>query len=291
MSDDKPKKKRFEGLIQFKDGLRQTIVCLQASMEFRFASSLQSELIRKLDDNSNLMHHLLFAEQTQKIGQIDSVEQIQPHHLLTQIYQLQGDNLRQELSGSMGGPAHLSIWLDPSDHLITSYFFRLVSLACNSSDIFDLKNCLTWGSLLYSKSSVTREAIDEFILECIQTYGFCQDRIEIMQTFINNLSPSLQTLTSIHLIADGSYIGLLIEGKTGTEFQAHLPALIQNLASSNAHTIAINSSTAPNLPSQFVMLTPLRIPNRTMSPFALKGLVLINRCPALPPLQKTKMAG
>ncbi len=290
MSEDKPKKKRFEGLIQFKEALRQTIVCLQASMEDRFASSLQSELVRRLDENPDHTHHLLFSS-SGCIAKVDEVRQMTDQHLLARIYQQQSEDLRSELKYSTKDAAHITLWLDPADPLITSYFFRLVSLACSGKDNFDLKDCLSWGSIIQSQATQTAEAVEDFVKNCSKQYGFSWDRTAIMLSFVQRLCGFLQSYESIHLVGDGSYIGLLIEGKPKTDVAQNLQATIDQLAASDAHTIAINIAADPEACTQFVMLMPIRLQSKAVSPSLLKGFVLLNNVCRKPKTQKSKLAG
>ncbi|HET9237542.1 MAG TPA: hypothetical protein VFO10_09845 [Oligoflexus sp.] len=290
MSDEKPKKKRFEGLIQFKEALRQTIVCLQASMEDRFASSLQSELVRRLDENTEQMHHLLFAT-AGAVGKIDDSKQMTDQHLLARIYQQQTEDLKTELNCTQPDPAHITVWLDPADPLITSYLFRLISLACSASESFDLKDCLAWGSVLRSQAISDQAAAEAFVKNCSQQYGFSWDRSEIMLGFVQALGSLLQTCDSIHLVADGSYVGLLIEGKTKASLPEHLQEAMAKLASSDAHTLAINCPADPQASTQFAMLMPIRLQSKAVCPSPLKGFVVLQSVRRKPNTQKNKLAG
>lgn len=289
MSEDKPKKKRFEGLIQFKEALRQTIVCLQASMEDRFASSLQSDLVRRLDENTEQMHHLLFATKG-GLGKVNDSQQMTDQHLLARIYQQQTEDLKTELNCTQPDPAHISVWLDPADPLITSYFFRLVSLACNGQDSFNLKDCLSWGSVLRSESITDENAAEAFVKSCSEQYGFSWDRTGIMLGFVTALSGLLQSCAGVHLVADGSYIGLMIEGKPKASLPQNLAASMQKLASCDAHTLAINCSDDPDVCTQFAMLMPIRLQSKAMCPSQLKGFVVLNNVRRKPNTQKNKLA-
>lgn len=289
MSEDKPKKKRFEGLIQFKEALRQTIVCLQASMEDRFASSLQSDLVRQLDENTDQMHHLLFSTQG-CVGQVSASQQLTEQHLLARIYQQQTEDLRSELHCPQKDPAHITLWLDPADPLVTNYFFRLVSLACNGRETFDLKDCLAWGSVLNSLAIQNLEAAEVFVKNCSAQYGFSWDRSGIMLGFVQALGPLLQSCDSIHLVADGSYIGLLIEGKPKAALPQNLQATMEQLATSDAHTIAINCAANAESCTQFAMLMPIRLPSKAMCPSMLKGFIVLNNIRSKPNTQKSKLA-
>lgn len=290
MSDEKPKKKRFEGLIQFKEALRQTIVCLQASMEDRFASSLQSELVRRLDENTEQMHHLLFAT-SGVVGKVDESQQMTEQHLLARIYQQQSEDLRTELTCTQSDPAHITVWLDPADPLVTSYFFRLISLACNGTDAFDLKDCLAWGSVLRSQAIQDQQAAEDFVKNCSAQYGFSWDRTGIMLGFVQAISGLLQTCDSIHLVADGSYVGLLIEGKTIACLPQNLQVTVNKLASTDAHTIAINCAADASASTQFAMLMPIRLQSKAVCASLLKGFVVLNNIRRKPNTQKNKLAG
>ncbi len=289
MSEDKPKKKRFEGLIQFKEALRQTIVCLQASMEDRFASSLQSDLVRQLDENPDQMHHLLFSTQG-CVGQVDESKQLTEQHLLARIYQQQTEDLRTELHCPQKDPAHFTLWLDPADPLVTNYFFRLVSLACNGAKTFDLKDCLAWGSVLRSLAIQNLGTAEDFVKNCSTEYGFSWDRCNIMLGFVQALEPLLQSCESIHLVADGSYIGLLIEGKPKAALPQNLQNTMEQLAKSDAHTIAINCTAEAEACTQFAMLMPIRLPSKATCPSMLKGFIVLNNIRSKPNTQKSKLA-
>lgn len=277
MSEDKPKKKRFEGLIQFKEALRQTIVCLQASMEDRFAHSLQSAWIRRLDENSELAYHLLFAMGREGVGTIDDASQLEAKHLVARIYQQQTDDLKSEIRWHGAIEPHISLWLDPADPLITSYFFRLVSLACNeTSCAFDLKQCLAWGGMLRSAQARTADEARTFIHDCSKAYGLSADRVATMESFLNHLAALVSGYDSVHLIADGSYIGFVVEGRPDFELPASGQPAIDRLLKTDAHTIAINCEGVTHGKCQFAMLTPIRIQSKSVGPMPLKGFILLH---------------
>jgi hypothetical protein len=276
MSDDKPKKKRFEGLIQFREALRQSLVCLQASLDQRFATALQSKLLHNLNENPDQAFHLLLSSQG-AIGQVDELEQITDRHLLIRIYQQQAEDLSSEITLSNSDPAQIRAWLDPTDSMVSSYFFRLASLACNNAIEFDLKHCLAWGSTLKTRPVNSGAEIEAFLSEYGQKFGLSPERSRIMREFVQALSPLLSSLKQIHLMGDGAYVGLLLEGFASEGLGKVLPNFLAQLKNSGAHTLAINIPEDPKQAIQFAMLVPVRPAGKSLRVHPLRGLIILDR--------------
>lgn len=290
MSEEKPVKKRFEGLIHFKGALRQAVVCLQASLETRFICGVQSELIRNLDKNTSSMHYLLFAEENFPANTVDSEQQLAAHHVLTRIYQQQNEDLCQEINCTSLDSTKISAWIDPNDPLVTHYLFRLISMVCHNQAAFDLKTCQAWGSLLQAETSAPHESAETFIRTCSLGYGFSAERTQILLSFAQALAALVKNIENIYLLADGTSMSLLIEAHPIDNFLTQLPNSIPQLANSGAHTIAINFPSDPNACTQFIVTTPVRLANKSISPFTLKGLVFLHKISNLSHPQKLKLS-
>lgn len=289
MSDDKFKKKRFEGLIHFREALRQSIVCLQASMGDRFAHSLQSELVRTLDESAPnaSAFHLLFASQGRDLGQVDTKEQMRNHHVLARIYQQQATDLKDELHWNGQSDAQLSAWLDPSDAQATAYFTRLVSMVCNGSGPLDLKEASSWGSMIQSKAMRKPSDCAAFIEQCQIQFGFCHERKIAMLEFADRLLPLLRSTKSVHLLADGTSIGIMIEGQARVQLPHATQMFFDQLASCRAHTMAINCMSSQ---VQFAMFTPVRMNHANLGVPALKGLIVLHDLKRAKKLKTSKLA-
>lgn len=291
MADERPKKKRYEGLIQFKDSLRQSIVCLLASMENRFALSLHSALIRKLDEDHAPRHHLIFAMGGTAIGSLESPEDISDHHLLARICQQQTADLRSEISWPEGPLPQLSVWLDPADPIVSSLLFRTISLACNLSKPFDLKDCMAWGGILNSQAWQSREQAQLFLSESQKQFGLSKLRSSVLKAFIEQALSLLQPEGQVHLLGDGLSIGLLIEGRALAAEAETIAAAIAQLPGGAAHTIIVNRPRDPAEPLQLAILTAIRMSSPSRGASALKGFVLINNIrPAASPAKISKKA-
>lgn len=290
MTEEKPKKKRFEGLIHFKEALRQTIVCLQAAMEDRFASTLQSNLIKQLDQNPEQAFHLLFGIK-QAVGEINQASDLKSSHLLARIYQQQSEDLRQEICCPAQDLKHINMWINPSDPLMASYFFRLVSLACQGHPQFDLKDSLSWGSVMRSQEVSDVKSTLAFVESCSNQYGFTWDRQTIVQEFVQSLAPILQTFSSVHLHADGSYISFVVEGMPKADLRNQFCSWVQKLSESGAHSLAINIPEEPSLPTQFAVLMPIRLQNKSVNIPYLKGFILLHQICRKKEAEKPKLAG
>jgi len=101
----------------------------------------------------------------------------------------------------------------------------------------------------------------------------------------------LTTRISSHLVADSSYVGLLIEGKTKASLPENLQATMAKLATSDAHTIAINCLADPQASTQFAMLMPIRLQSKAVCASLLKGFVVLQSVRRKPNTQKNKLAG
>lgn len=275
MSNDNNKKKRFEGLLQFREALRQSIVCLQASMGERFAHSIQSSLIRSLDeapDNASYFH-LLFGMGDKHIGDVAVQKDMRDHHILARIYQQKETDLKDELSWSALQKAQVSAWLDPSDAQATSYFFRIISMACNSLQPIDLNEASSWGSVLKSQSLKKANEAFTFLKSCQSQYSFSSERLAALEDYLERLLPLLRKSQSIHLLADGASIGLIVEGQSLTALPEGMQLFFDSLAPCRAHTLAINCSRAQ---TQFAMFTPIRMNHVNLGVPSLKATLVIS---------------
>ncbi len=283
MADEKPKKKRFEGLIQFKDALRQTVVCLQAAMESRFLTSVQSALIKQLDEQAQgSAHHLLFVTRKGDVPKVESLTDISPKHLLARIKQVPEGDIRDELKWQEEPMPHATIYLDASDQLVSQFFFQMISVACQETDSFDLSQCLTWGGALCRQNLQQKAEASQCLENWQQEYRLSADRTLIMNRFVEASAPLLGSFLNVTLMSDGSYIGLLIEGRGQTLGTEAMAQTLQILAETEAHTIVINLAKSQEAVSQFLMLTPIREVNRTLNQQNLKGFILLQNMLSLP---------
>lgn len=276
MSEERPKKKRYEGLIQFKDSLRQSIVCLQASMEDRFLHSLHSAWIRKLDEEHAPLHHLIFAMGRQSIGEVNVAQDMTDHHLLARICQQQSADLCSEIIWAKGPTPQLTAWLDPSDFTVSSLLFRMISLACDLSKSFDLKTCMAWGGVLQSANWQSAEEAQQFLRSSQKQFGLSESRVTILKAFLDRALGLLQNKGAVHFIGDGLSIGILIEGSPLEAEAETIARAIAQLPQSAAHTILINRPRDPAEPLQLVILTSIRASSHFKGASMLKGFVLIN---------------
>ncbi len=275
MSEVKPKKKRYEGLIQFKDALRQTIVCLQASMDTRFAHSLHSPWLKKLDEDHAPQHHLLFATDKGCISDGLAAKDLDENHLLACIHQQQTADLRSEISWNKGLRTKISAWVDPGDMLISSVLFRLISMACNTAIPFDLKDCLSAGGVIKSREWQQFEEGRQFIDECQTQFGLNPQRIKVFKSFLLLSQNLIKDSGKVHLIGDGLAIGILIEGLSLQKDANLLAAALAPLAQGN-HTIIVNRPESLHEPLQLAILTAIRMPSQLKGSSSLKGFVFLN---------------
>ncbi len=284
MSDEKPKKKRFEGLIQFKEALRQIVVCLQASMESRFMTAIQSELVKKLDESTSGSHHLLFAMGSESAKPIESETQLEPRHLLTQITQTQGEDVRSEIKWSQSHMTKASVWIDSSDILMANFFFWLISVACRPNKTFHLQDCVNWGGAVFSKTITRANDIDVCLQDWQQRFQLSYARQVLMNDFTKASVELLKESTQLSLLSDGSFVGLLIEGRRADCSAEELCKKLQALTQIEAHSITLNLANSADGITQILMLSPIRESNKSLNVASLRGfIVLENMRPAYAP--------
>jgi hypothetical protein len=277
MSEEKPKKKRFEGLIQFKDALRQIVVCLQASMETRFMTAVQSELVKKLDESTPGSHHLLFAMGNEPASPIGSEEQLEQRHLLAHITQTQGEDIRGEIRWTESKHIKASIWIDSSDILMANYFFWLVSVACQPGKTFQLQQCLNWGGAISSQNVSNPKEIEACLNYWQKHFHLSYARSQAMSHFLQKASPLLRSVDQMSILSDGTFVGIMVEGQTASEDSERRQATIQSLTDVEAHSITINLAREADGITQILMITPIREANKALNQPNLRGFVVLEQ--------------
>ncbi len=259
-----PKKKRFEGLIQFKDSLRLTLVCLQASLREKFATSLQSPLVAHLDSEHDTKNHLLFSKNN-AVGHIKMLDDLNDQHILCRIYQVKGIDLSTEIFWQSTPPASLSIWIDPRDSLSTSYVYSIISYLCEKDLPLDISSCHCWGSYKIAAYHKSQSASQAWLTQWKDELGLDEERVRLYARILRMGWKQFSNVTSIIITSDGTYISLTIEGKL--KQCQNMQGFIIPLCQLPVHIVTVNYDTT----DQIDFCIPIRM--NKLAP--LKGFIIV----------------
>lgn len=235
----KPKKKRFEGLIHFRSTLRQTMVCLQASLRNKFATSVQSEYVKSLDEGPDDAHYLLFSS-TQKVGEVQSESEIDSHHILSRFYQKESQDLKNEVVWHHQDNAKISLWIDACDALASSELFRIISHICHSGQTLNLKACQNWGSQISLHSYQDLKTAKEWLKQWQSLFRLSQDRLDLICLALDQTVGEFQRLDQLVLASDGTCTSLIIEGQVLDQHKKDLNSALRTLRNLPLHSITLN---------------------------------------------------
>lgn len=265
----KPKRKRFEGLIHFKDSLRQTVVCLQASLTKRFATSVQSRFIETLDGKEDDAYYLLLSSD-QDVGQVSDETEINRHHVLTRLCQCDGADTQHSISWHDQKLAKVSAWLDPSDQIGSSYLYLILLQICNQSQQLDLKRARTWGSIAETHKFQSLEAVAVWIEGWRRAYRVNDERTKIFTKGLQQTCPLFQSIDHLQLSSDGTFISLTIEGQIQDQYKSNMQATVETCKHLSGHTIVLNLQEI----DQLSIVLPIRITQRSCQ-YGLRGFIVI----------------
>ncbi|SMF22434.1 hypothetical protein [Pseudobacteriovorax antillogorgiicola] len=262
------KKKRFEGLIHFKDSLRQTIVCLQASLKQGFATESQSPLIAKLNQDQEEVYFLLFSS-NRNVGQISELNQLSHHHLLAFIHQIHADDITSAVRWHQYPQAAISIWMDPSDRLASNYMHNLISQVCQKTQSIDFTRCHGWGSHRTQLNLGNGKQANDWLGKWHEDYGTDEDRAAIMSQLLSEGQSFFSEVQKVSISSDGTYTTLTIDGKLSSRDQQGMKHTLENLKRLPAHIIGINLGNK----DQVEFCVPIRVTTAT----PLKAVFVIHK--------------
>ena len=265
----KPKRKRFEGLIHFKDSLRQTVVCLQASLAKRFATSVQSPLIENLDETAEDAYYLLLSSD-QDVGQVSDEAEINQHHVLTRLCQCFDDKTRDAIAWHQQDLAKVSAWLDPADQIGSSYLYLILLQICNQSQNLDLKLCRTWGSFAETHDFQSMQSVSQWIEGWRQAYRVNDERTKVFSKSLKQAGPLFESIDQLQLSSDGTFISLTIEGRIDSNLKASTQQIIDACKDLSGHTVVLNLHEV----DQISIVLPIRI-TQGSRPYGLRSFIVI----------------
>lgn len=253
------KKKRYEGLIQFQDPLRQALVCLQAALAERFTTAAQLDFLKQRD--SREASHFLLTSDGSTVGGLP--RGLEARHLLMRVEQLE-QNLPSWAAPELDNK--IAAWLDSTDPLTAQYFYQLLAQAVAPTPSFDLKQVSAWGASIESWS-------DSKTLQ--SAAWICRERLELLQEFRDDAAPLFGNIDKQSLATDGCSVALLLEGLTHLSWQdLSLEALLR-LAKPHRHLLAVNFMSTPEHRLQIAYVTPMRLPLKDLQASTLKGFLLL----------------
>lgn len=250
----RPKKKRFEGLIQFKDFLRQTVVCLQASLAEKFATSVQSAFIKHLDEQSEGVYFLLLSS-SEEVGQVSTEDEISPHHILSRFYQKQGGNVSQDIAWHKQDHTKISVWLDPTDQLAAHSFYRIALQVCSSQQHLNLLECQNWGSLVHTHRFVDRKAMESWLKQWHAHYQINNERMKMLGQSLTQSLGFFDQTEAVHLTSDGTYVSLIIDGELTQKHKSKLDRFVGKLKNLPIHSLILNLGET----DQIALCLPIRL--------------------------------
>ena len=251
------KKKRFEGLIQFHEPLRQALTSIQAAHPSRFATSFQSDFIKHRDTPE--LSHFLLALNGSEIGEIPNDRQ--PHHLLMAIERLEDAQIdwKKKLPEN---DVNIAAWLNSGDLLVCQQVYRILAAAASNQETFGLDQLLPKGAI---KSSFESSEGKPWMGE---------ERLELFKDFKKDTSKIFKAEKST-ISTDGCTVSLMIEGDTNLSWEKASKKLVTGLKSASRHLVIVNYTSGPNARLQCVYLTPMRLPLKELQTVVLKGFVLL----------------
>lgn len=266
------KRKRFEGLIQFQEPLRQALVCIQASGAARFATAIQSEFLQAR--NTPDLSHFLLTSDGSAIG--DLTKGIEAKHLLMAVEQLE----EGEVSWKHKTPrpdVKISAWVNSGDPLVCQQLYCLLAAAGNNQSTFDLNELSPTGTLKNSfKDSMNK----------VWVKG---ERQDLFEDFMRDAGKIFQAEKTV-VASDGCTVSLLVEGFTNLKAaEAHVLA-IKHLKKATRHLVIVNYIGGPRPRLQCVYLTPMRLPLKELQSSAHKGFVLLRDIKETAQLAKSVLA-
>ena len=233
------KKKRYEGLIQFKDFLRQNLVCLQAAMQSSFATAVQSPLVATLDATHTDCHHLLLGLKAH--NDLSKVTKLtKSDYLLMRIVQLQ-EQLFSPISWKLGDN-HIGVWIDASDSLANQYLFNLLNNLVLDKGRLDRRTHHHWGSVSKQYTVSTKEDAVKNMMHCLGHKQVETSVLDQLENAIYGLWPKLEKPETISISSDGQYISLTVNGRLFTDRKQFNESLDQ-LRNIPSHCISASSST------------------------------------------------
>jgi hypothetical protein len=253
------KKKRFEGLIQFQDPLRQAMVCLQASLAERFTTGAHIDFLKTRD--SVEASHFLLTSDGSIIGEME--KGLEERHLLMRVEQLD-QNLPRWQSPELDNK--ITAWLDSSDALTSQYFYQILAQASGGTSPFDLRHVSAWGASQDSWTDTKTLKIEPWMN---------RERIELLNSFRTDASSLFSKLEVQSVSTDGCSVALLLEGECGLQWKDCASEAIKNLAKANRHLLAINYISGPKPRLQIAYITPMRLPLKDLQASTLKGFLLM----------------
>lgn len=279
------KKKRYEGLIQFKDALRQSVVCLQASLAGGFATKLQSNLVNALDEASESSHFLLFSS-AGEVGEVNDSDQISDHHILAFIRQKKPEEEKLEIVWHENPLAKLSLWIDPKDHLAVGEFFRIVTHLCRSQQRLQLDTCQNWGSVVdhYDFKDLDQAKLE--LAEWCERFQLSEERIRSLGRALEESEKFYSNIESFHLGSDGSNLSIILEGHLKSEVKSDPKQLLTNLSALPYHNIVVKTDDH----DQLAFSSPIRRLTEQDNDY-LASLLLIQGLDSVYQQSKEKAAG
>ncbi|MBC7531427.1 MAG: hypothetical protein H7318_07600 [Oligoflexus sp.] len=273
MSAQPIKKKRYEGLIQFQDPLRQVMVCLQAALEERFTTGAQLDFL-KLRDSSEASHFLLTSDGS-TVGEMAGG--LESRHLLMRVEQL-GRELPSWLTPELDNK--IAAWIDSTDPLTAQYFYQVLAHAVSGSESFCLKQVSAWGAA--TETWTASNILKPDWLGC--------ERHELLGKFTSEATPLFRKIEKQRLATDGCSVALLLEGPTDLAWK-DLPAeALARLAKADRHLIAVNFISTPERRLQIAYITPMRLPLKDLQASTLKGFLLLRDIKETAKLSKSVLA-
>jgi hypothetical protein len=255
MTSSAVKKKRYEGLMQFQERLRQALACIQASFPGRFSPADQSEQLKGL--NTHYLSHFLLNAQSAETNETMSGSS----PLLMAIEQLSDDPTDWKYP-SPADDVKISAWLDSGDPLACSQMFWLLAAGLSEHPVFDLNQLFARGS------------VRSTLVEAMSQSWMSHERTELFDSFRQDAEQIFSAENTL-VSTDGCSVSLVMQGSTSLSSEKAFEAAIKHLKSSERHLVIFSYEGGEKPRIQCAFLTPMRLPLKEPQSFALKGFVLL----------------
>ena len=272
MMDPAAKKKRFEGLIQFKEPLRQALACIHAANSRRFATSLQSDFVKHR--NTPELSHFLLGSDDSAIE--DMSNGISPRHTLLAIEQLGEAPLLWKRSRPEPD-VKIFAWLNSADHLACQQLYLLLAAALGDHKTLDLNDLSVSGTI----KTVFTQAKDRSWMGSERTQLFTEFEKDTAKIF------KAQKTT---VRTDGCTVSILVEGHTNLSQEQASDLAISHLKNPSRHLVIVNYLGGPKPRLQCVYFTPMCLPLKEVQATAIQGFVVLRDIKTPAKVRKTMLA-
>lgn len=205
------KARKDDDLFHFKGVFRVIVLCIKAALKHAFGSESSSPYLASLNKSKkDKASHLLFSHQG-NVGSVGSEADIQDHHILTYIKQIDGHDLQSQVLWHRSF-IPLSCWVDPASNHAAQYFFLVVSQAFKNKGCVNLSQLIPWGSHQESFQGSTRKKRKQWLQKVLKGFQTYNPTVVVIEGLLDAGENYFDRLDSVSLSFDGNISRLILEG-------------------------------------------------------------------------------